>query len=448
MTGWWSTPLAPGDQIAAQFPVNNAVGGHQIGPFYLYYTETNLQVGKTLKSVTLPTSLTPTSSQMNIFAISTRSQYNNTGISDNSNTALASFDGNGASYSEQDFTDPTVAGWNPGDTLTYEGINYVWPGVAAGQADNYMAQGQVIPVTPVAGATTIGFVGSATNAFPSSSGTATLTYTDGTTQAATLGFTDWYLDGGTATPLASNRLFAILPHSNNSQGTQTGPVYLFETELRLTAGKTLRSVTLPSSVNQGQLHVFMIGTRSGENYPNNIGTSDDSDGLFANYDGDGNSYSIEALAADGINAGQPITSNGITFTWPTSYSVIPDNYQAAGQTIPVIPVANATTLAFLGSATNGPSQGTATITYTDGTTQTFTLDLSDWSLNGGTKSPDAGNVAVATTTYVNTPSGQANSTHYLFYTGTSLQTGKTVLSVTLPTTVSAGQLHIFAVGTK
>jgi hypothetical protein len=371
--------------------------------------------------------------------------YNNVGISDNSNPGGGNFDGSGASYSEEDFTDPNGPDWNPGDTLTYEGINYIWPNVAAGQADNYVAQGQTIPVTAPQGATTIGFVGAADNASPATSGIATLTYTDGTKSTFTLGFTDWSLDNGSATTVQlGNHYFAALPHYNDVQGTQDGSRYLFEMETSLKSGKQLQSVTLPSSVNQGRLHVFMIATRTGEGYPNNVGTSDDSYRLFANYDGHGDSYSIEELAANNIGQGQPVTFNGVTFIWPVSDGVIPDNYQAAGQTISVTSVTNATTLAFLGSATNGPSQGTAQITYTDGSTQTFRLGFTDWA----SSKVSYGNVSVVTMPYINTPAGQVNGNHYLYYTQVSLQTGKTVQSVTLPKTVSKGILHVFAVGTK
>ena len=37
--------------------------------------------------------------------------------------------------------------------------------------------------------------------------------------------------------------------------------------------------------------------------------------------------------------------------------------------------------------------GTATITYTDGTTQTVTLAFSDWTLGGGRLAPTAGNTS-------------------------------------------------------
>ena len=120
------------------------------------------------------------------------------------------------------------------------------------------------------------------------------------------------------------------------------------------------------------MHIFMMATRSGENYLNNVGTSDDSDTVFASFDGSGNSYSIQALEAAGLSEGQPFTYNGVTFTWPASYSVIPDNYQAAGQTIPAAQItgslSGATTLAFLGAAAFGSASGTVTLTYTDSTT--------------------------------------------------------------------------------
>ncbi|MBV9710806.1 MAG: hypothetical protein JO011_07835, partial [Ktedonobacteraceae bacterium] len=454
-TDWCSTTLQFNNQVVARLPYRNQPSGKTAATCGLYYASTTLQAGKTLQSVTLP-SIT-TTSQMHIFAVGTRSDYNNIGISDDSAPRGANFDENGVTYSAQDFSDSNNGpGWNPGDTLTYQGINYVWPGVPAGQSDNYLAVGQTVPVTPVAGATTIGFVGSATQAYPSSSGTATLNYTDGSTQTFTLGMTDWIMDNGTDTPpqpvtaipLASNHLFAVLPHINTWQGQRPINSYLFEMETPLTAGKTLKSVTLPATVDQGLLHIFMIGTRASTDFTNNVGTSDDSQTLFANLDGSGNSYSTQALENAHLVPGQQFLFNGVSFPWPASYSVIPDNYQAAGQTIPITPVNNANTLALLGSSTNtgsaGVSSGTATITYTDGSTQTFTLSLTDWE----NATALSGNLIAATSSYINTPNGTRTITNHLYYTDVALQPNKTVQSVTLPTTLTAGQLHVFSVGTR
>ncbi|MGH9094394.1 MAG: glycoside hydrolase family 76 protein, partial [Acidimicrobiales bacterium] len=112
--------------------------------------------------------------------------FNNTGISDDTDQAAGNLDGLGYSYSEQALT---AAGLAPGAAVTSGGIQYNWPGAAAGQPDNLTAAGQVIAVPPVAGATELGVMGSATNG--PSTGALTITYTDGTSQSATLGFTDW-----------------------------------------------------------------------------------------------------------------------------------------------------------------------------------------------------------------------------------------------------------------
>ncbi|HEX4203226.1 MAG TPA: GH92 family glycosyl hydrolase, partial [Ktedonobacteraceae bacterium] len=115
---------------------------------------------------------------------------------------------------------------------------------------------------------------------------------------------------------------------------------------------------------------------------NNEGISDDSDTSAANFDGQGDSYSNNALTAAGFSSGSIVRINGLNFPWPSVVKHSDDNWQVAesdhpamkvGQVIPLAETSGLTTLAFLGSSTNGPSSGTATITYTDGSTQTFTL---------------------------------------------------------------------------
>lgn len=180
-----------------------------------------------------------------------------------------------------------------------------------------------------------------------------------------------------------------------------------------------------------------------------MGTSDDLTTTFANYDGLGDSYSLEALQASAnIIPGQSFISNSVTFQWPASYSVIPDNYQSAGiaisvaPTIPITPIVGATKVAFIGSATNGTASGTTTITYTDNTTSTFTLGFTDWTVGTAAN----GNHLVATMSYYNTDTGQQSSNVYLYEAEASLTTGKTIRAVTLPNTTD--HLHVFAVGTK
>jgi predicted alpha-1,2-mannosidase len=187
---------------------------------------------------------------------------------------------------------------------------------------------------------------------------------------------------------------------------------------------------------------------SGAQYTN-VGVSADSASTGADFDGDGYSYSATALTSAGASPGSTITAAGSTFTWPNvspaaMYSAQPDNYEAIGQTVPAT---GSGSIAFLGSATNGPSSGTATVTYTDGSTSTVTLGFSDWTLNGGSASAEAGNTVAVTTSYRNAASGTADQvkTYVFATTPVALTSGKTVASVTLPATANQGGLHVFAI---
>lgn len=181
--------------------------------------------------------------------------FNNTGISDDTNQAAANLDGHGFSYSEQALT---AGGLAAGAAITSGGVQYNWPGVAAGQPDNLAAAGQTISVPAVAGATELGVIGSATNG--PSSGTLTITYSDGTTQTATLGFTDWT----SGSPSFGNGIAAAMPYRNSVGGSsQQIGTKVFTTNIALQPGKTVASVTLPSRATQGVLHIFALGTDAG-----------------------------------------------------------------------------------------------------------------------------------------------------------------------------------------
>jgi hypothetical protein len=451
--GGGGTPL-PNNTTVLTMPYRNTPNGKQTLNVYVFYTDVALMPGKTIQSVTLPT--TTTQGRLHIFAIATTASaalsgstppppasYNNKGITSDSATNLGNFDGVN-SYSAQALA---AAGVTPGSTFVFNGITFVWPNVPAGIVDNYQAKGQVIAVTPVSGASTIGFLGAATSG--PSTAMITLTYTDGSTQTLALAFSDWTLGGNAHPPIASNRIAVTTAYRNTPTGQQNVKAYIFEAELPLAAGKVLQSVTLPTTVSQGTFHIFAISTRAPITQAtfNNVGITDDAATAPGNFDGL-NSYSAEALAAAGVTPGASVTFNGVAFTWPNVPAGQQDNYQADGQTIMVTPVANATTLAFLGAAANGPSSGTAIITYTDGSTQTFTLGFSDWTLGAGSSAPIAGNDIAITTSYRNLQAGKETVNTDVFYTEVALQGGKTVASVTLPAEVSQGSLHVFAVGTK
>jgi hypothetical protein len=132
--------------------------------------------------------------------------------------------------------------------------------VPADQPDAIRAYGQTIPVSAPAGATEIGFLGSAASGGTTGShGTVTVTYTDGSTSTAALGFADWTLDAGKATVYPGNVTVATLPYRDEESGLQqTLKVYLFAETIPVDSSKTVASITLPSSVNTGSIGILAM----------------------------------------------------------------------------------------------------------------------------------------------------------------------------------------------
>lgn len=182
----------------------------------------------------------------------------------------------------------------------------------------------------------------------------------------------------------------------------------------------------------------MIVAKPGDLAPYYNVTAISSDGTppDANYDGDGFSYSQQALAAAGITPGGTVTAGGLTYTWPSAAAGTPDAVGTAGQTLAVTVPAGATQIGFLGSAVNGGTtgaSGTVTVTYTDGSTSTATLGITDWTEDAGTGSTDFGNTVVAQMPYRDYLDGSSQEvTTYLFAATIGVDSSKTVASVTLP----------------
>jgi hypothetical protein len=175
----------------------------------------------------------------------------------------------------------------------------------------------------------------------------------------------------------------------------------------------------------------------------NIGTSDDTDTNVASFDGAGASYSTQALASVGVTPGASLSADGVAFTWPGVAAGQPDNVVASGQTIDLS--GQGTSLGILDSSTFGVSSGAGTITYTDGSTQSFSLSVDDWY-----KAAPAGSNAIIVAPYRNTPDNvQDHNVVNVFEQSIPLQPGKTVAAVTLPDISSAAAagtvtLHVFA----
>ena len=175
---------------------------------------------------------------------------------------------------------------------------------------------------------------------------------------------------------------------------------------------------------------------------NDIGISDDSNPGAGNLDSGNRSFSAQTLAAAGLTPGARVTHDGLTFTWPDTAPGTSDNTWITAPTTsltqtPSYPITGTgTKLGFLATAA-GDTSGTGTITYTDGTTQPYSLVMNDWT---NTNPPAPGTDILASLPHRNTSGGPQNLTVQIYGATVALRPGRTVAYLTLP---DAAGLHVF-----
>jgi len=454
--GWTATPAGPvppvvfpGQTVNVRFRVGvpgSAKPGSQTLTARISYLQTGPGGGRL--------GLTEASGTVTVPYTSLSAAYNNTGISNNSDESAANYDGVGDSFSAQALAAGTPTALTPGGQVTVGGTTFTWPDVAAGTPDNVVTGGQTVAVS--GSGTDLGFLGASQNG--TASGTVTVNYTDGSSQSYNLNMADWYANS----PALGDQLLTTTS-SWNFQSNSLGPhpVSVYFASVPLQAGKHVSSVTLPTVQGVGgttAMHIFAIAAGNGTPTAgapysslsaayNNVGITDNSDPGPGNFDGTGESFSAQALAAGtpaALTPGGQATVGGITFTWPSAVGT-PDNVVADGQTIDL--TGSGSSLGFLGAGAFGAASGTGTITYTDGTTQSFAIIMADW-YNNAAQPGDQ----VATTTSSWNYSSTTQTAHpvSIYFESVPLQAGKTVASVTLPTVGSGvgsnvNAMHIFAI---
>jgi beta-glucosidase len=385
---------------------------------------------------------------------SIKKAYNNIGISDNSNEAAANYDDVGDSFSTQALAAGTPNALTPGAKVTIGQTTFTWPNVPAGTRDNVVTSGQTVDLS--GSGTDLGFLGSSQNG--TASGTVTVNYTDGSSESFNLNMADWFANA----PAVGDQI-ATTTSSWNFQSNPLGPhpVSIYFASVPLEQHKTVQSVTLPIVANAGgttAMHIWAMAIGNGTPTTgapfaslaaayDNAGISDNSNPAAADFDGTGESFSAQALAAGtptALSAGGQATIGGVTFTWPTPVGA-PDNVIADGQIIDLSGSGNE--LGFLGSAGFGAASGSGTITYTDGSTQPYSISMADW-FNNAPVSGDQ--IATTTSSWNFASSTQTPHPVSVYFASVPLDPGKTVASVTLPTVGSGvgngiNAMHIFSI---
>jgi beta-galactosidase GanA len=254
--GWTVTPsgatsvgtVPPGRSASVTYKVTAPSSGLTPGAVSLLATATYGPGHQTLINT----------AQVEVPAGSLSATFNNTGITDDSDTSPSSgfigFDGEGTTYSAQGLAADNLT---PGASVSAGGHTFTWPNVPPAQPDNTMAQGQTIAIS--GSGSSLGFLAAANNS--PESGTGTIYYTDGTSQSFTLSVGNfWYASGQNGNP--SNTQVAAVNYANYPSGSSGHTVYVFEQSVPLTAGKTVAAVTLPSLGSvagyNAALHIFAM----------------------------------------------------------------------------------------------------------------------------------------------------------------------------------------------
>lgn len=169
---------------------------------------------------------------------------------------------------------------------------------------------------------------------------------------------------------------------------------------------------------------------------NNVGVSTLETLQQGDFDGDGNSFSADALELVGVTPGATVEGAGAEFTWPDVAPGEVDNVTTSGQAVELEGAGE--NLAFLASGSGLNASGAVTVYYADGTSSEGTLAVPNWT--GAGANPEA--EVVAASKGRNLPDGFGNETgtYSVFAHAIALEPGKEIDFVVLPANPS---IHVF-----
>ncbi len=412
---------------------DNAAGTADNRPFYVYGYSFTLAAGKTAKSLTLPIN-----SRVNVLAVTLTpaappapptppvqpqvdlsSAFNDAGIATDGSTFAKNggLDGGGQSLSFSQL----------GSSVAFNG-NTFYLG-AANSNDVVSAAGQTIAL-PAGNFGVLNFLATAVSGNQANQ-TFTVTYTDGTTQTFTQSVSDWF----TPQNYVGESKAVTTTYRDNANGTADNrPFYVYGYSFTLAAGKTAKSLTLPNNSHVNVLAVTMAPPAAPVTAPatqtpadlsgayNSAGIVKDGSSFAPNGGLDGGGHALSSALL-----GSSVAFNGNTFNLGAAGAN--NVVAAAGQTI-ALPAGAFTTLNFLATAISGNQANQSfTVTYTDGTTQTFPQSISDWF----TPQNYVGESKAVSMAYRDNAAGTAdNRPFYVYGYSFALAAGKTAQSITLP----------------
>jgi hypothetical protein len=381
-----------GDGVSSAGTVTGGSGVFTVSGSHVYSAYGNFDV---LVNIAMVAPGTATGSTVSTFTseipfteVSLSSYYTQIGITVDSSSTAGNLDGANDSYSYNALGDTGLVTWN---TAVFQLGN-------PGSNDVVVATGQTITL-PSGSYTGIEILGTAVGGV-NQGGVFTVNYSGSAYDKDTLGMSDWlagYNGAGTTAPGEATVL--DMSYNNTYTGgaevkTNTGTgTYLYGYVIPTNPAETLTSLVLPNDSDMKILAIDLISQPSQvklSSYYNTVGITT-AGSTVAGQLGVSKSYSSSAL--------------GSTVTWGSNtFSLGPANaadaMAAEGQSVWLAPGSYAS-IAILGVSASGYNQALQFwVVYSDGSYDTITLALSDWSRGydgAGTNAP--GETTVATTSF-------------------------------------------------
>ncbi|MBM7567129.1 glycoside hydrolase family 76 protein [Paenibacillus sacheonensis] len=236
----WAASDTTGQKVAKTFTSTHTSAGDNPGTAWMYAYYLRATPNWTLTGITLPNI-----PNVNIFAITLVSAqqadltpyYNEDGWASDASAGNNGFGGDaGYGYSSD------VLNLSP----TYSGIKYTLGTAANNQNNEIKGTGQTIALPPNL-YSSIKLLGSSSHG--DKTGSFTVNYSDGSTSAISVAMQDWALPGTTANAVQT------MPRAHIGGSIGTGSFYVFGYSLTPTAGKTVKSITLPAN---SDMHVYAV----------------------------------------------------------------------------------------------------------------------------------------------------------------------------------------------
>ena len=200
-----------------------------------------------------------------------------------------------------------------------------------------------------------------------------VTYTDGTTTSITQSLSDWW----TPQNYTGESIVTTMPYQIYNGAVENVSVSLYGYTFTLNSAKTVKSIALPNNRNVVVLAIDETGATSPPSSTVSVSLSSAANVISAGQAGspvndgglDGRSDAYDANLL-----GTSLTWTGATFTLGGAGAID----AVAGATIP-LPAGNYSSVKMLATGVFGNQLNqTFVVTYTDGTTTSFTQSLSDW----------------------------------------------------------------------